>query len=357
MRILFVAEAPSIHTRRLAEYFRDRGCEVHVASLRPYRIDGVTVHLMRGFGLGKLGYLFALIWLPKVYRAIQPDIVHAHHLTSYGYLAARSGVRPLIVTAWGSDVLLAPKKSKIGRYLAQYAVRHADVVTTVAAHMNSSVAQLGVAAEKIAVIPFGVDTDMFAPAAYSNPPSNSIKLICTRNHAPLYDVETLIRAVAKIKDVLGLTVDLVGDGPMRPSLQDLAVKLAVADRVKFHGHVAQRALAALLAQSEIFVSPALSDGNNVSLNEGMACGCFPIATDIPANRQWIVHGVNGYLYAPGIVESLATAIEDASRASDLRRRARIENRLIVQERANWRVNAEQIYIIYLELTKGKNEPN
>src|SRR5207245_10060874 len=106
MRILFVAEAPSIHTRRWAEYFRDKGVDVHIASFRPYEIRGVTVHILPRFGLGKLGYFFALWALPKLYASLRPDIVHAHYVTSYEFLAALAGLHPLIVTGWGSDVLL-----------------------------------------------------------------------------------------------------------------------------------------------------------------------------------------------------------------------------------------------------------
>ena len=165
MRILLVAEAPSIHTRRWAEYFRDRGADVHIASFRPYEISGVKVYVLPRFGLGKLGYFFALWSLPKLCTALRPDVVHAHYVTSYGFLAALAGLRPLIVTAWGSDVLISPKKSIFLRYFARYAVMHAAVVTILAEHMNKSVVELGASPEKIVVTPFGVDTQLFAPVS------------------------------------------------------------------------------------------------------------------------------------------------------------------------------------------------
>src|ERR1700682_2326769 len=107
MRILFVGDAGSIHLRRWLEHFRDRGAEVHVATFQPCSIEGVTLHLLPRYGLGKLGYFFALRTLPRLQDLLRPDIVHAHNVTSYGFLAAKSGLHPLIVTAWGSDVLIA----------------------------------------------------------------------------------------------------------------------------------------------------------------------------------------------------------------------------------------------------------
>lgn len=351
MRILFVADAASIHTRRWLEYFRDQGHEVHVASFRPYDIAGVSVHLMPRFGLGKLGYFFALWFLPRLYARVQPDIVHAHYLTSYGFLAARAGLHPLVVTAWGSDALLAPQESRLLRYFASYAVRHADAATTLAAHMNAAVAQLGVPLERITATPFGVDTEFFRPSAAEASGANApLRLISTRNFDTVYDIQTLIRALGQVfASGRRLEVDLIGDGPLRQSLVELVRELGLEPHVKFHGHVEHKVLVGLLAGADLFVSSAVSDGNNVSLNEAMACGCFPIATQIPANAQWIQDGRNGYLYPAGDAGRLAAAIERAADNGTLRRTARAENRRIVETQADWKICVKRMETIYQEL--------
>lgn len=347
MRILFVADAGSIHTRRWLEYFRDEGADVHVASFRSCEISGVTVHILPRYGLGKLGYFFALRALPKLYAALRPDIVHAHYVTSYGFLAAFAGLHPLVVTAWGSDVLIAPKESRLMRFFARYAVTHADAVTTLAEHMNASVVELGIPLDKITATPFGVDTQFFVPVSPDAEVHAPLKLICTRNFDFVYDVGTLVRALAKVfSGARQLEVDLVGDGPLRQSLVDLVRELGLESRVRFHGHVEHKVLAGLLAGADIFVTPALSDGNNVSLNEAMACGCFPVATDIPANAQWIENNQNGYLYPPGDANRLAQAIEMAIDNRELRLSAKIENRKIVETIADWRICVKHMEDIY-----------
>lgn len=355
MRILFVADAASIHTRRWLEYFRDQGHEVHVASFRPYALTGVSVHVLPRFGIGKLGYFFALGFLPRLATRLRPDIVHAHYLTSYGFLAARAGLRPLVVTAWGSDALLAPRESRLLRYFASYAVRHADAVTTLATHMNSAVADLGVPLENITATPFGVDTELFRPAAAAAPAGKGpLKLISTRNFDTVYDIPTLVRALGHVYAAgRQLEVDLVGDGPLRQSLVDLVRELGLAPHVKFHGHVEHKVLIGLLAGADIFVSSALSDGNNVSLNEAMACGCFPIATNIPANAQWIEDGQNGYLFPGGDAQRLAAAIEKAADNSVLRSTARAENRRIVETQADWKICVKRMEAIYQGLSGAR----
>jgi len=351
MRILFVSDAPSVHTRRWAEYFRDRGADVHVASFRSYDIRGVTVHLLPTFGLGKLGYVFALHALRKLYVALCPDVVHAQYVTSYGFLAALARLRPLIVTAWGTDVLISPTESRLMQLLARYAVARAAVVTTVAEHMNASIVNLGFPLERVEAIPFGVDTQFFKPARNDATPRKTLKLICTRNFNLIYDVQTLIRALAKVfAGGRQLDIDLVGDGPLRQSLVDMVRNKGLERHVRFHGHVDHETLAGLLAEADIFVTPALSDGNNVSLNEAMACGCFPIATNIPANAQWVHDGRNGYLYPSGNVDLLAHAIEKACGNAPLRHAAKAENRAIVETRADWRVCVKRMEIIYERLS-------
>ena len=346
-RILYVSDAISIHTRRWAEHFRDQGVDVHIASLRSETIAGTQVHVLPTFGLGRLGYFLAVYPLRRLAKRLAPDVVHAQYVTSYGFLAALAGLRPMVLTAWGTDVLISPKESRLMRWFASYAVRHADAVTTVAQHMNAAVASLGVPIEDVSTIPFGVDTQQFVPPMVPRCVGGPLRLICTRNFDAIYNVCTLITALHDLAaQGLTLQVDLVGDGPLRSELEAQVERAGLKSWVTFHGHVNQGRVSHLLAQANVFVTPALSDGNNVSLNEAMACACFPIATNIPANAQWIENGVNGLLYPPGDAARLAQCIFEAARDADWRVRAGATNRKIIESRADWRVCIERMSGIY-----------
>jgi L-malate glycosyltransferase len=350
MRILYVSDGKSIHTKRWAEYFRDSGSEIHIASFQAADIPGVTIHVLPTLGLGKLGYFAALFSLRALYRRLRPDVVHAQYITSYGFLSAFAGLHPLVLTAWGTDVLISPKESRLMRWLASYAVKHAEAVTTVAQHMNSSVAFLGIPESTVSAVPFGVDIYHFVPAARNRPGSDMLRLICTRNFAPIYDISTLISSLEQVsKSGLRLQVDLVGAGPLRSELEAQVSSAGLSSWVTFHGHVDHDRLAQLLAQADIFVSPALSDGNNVSLNEAMSCSTFPIATNIPANSQWIEDGVNGLLYPPGDSTALAECIIRVAGDVMWRERVGRVNRDIVKHRADWRICVERMTNIYTSL--------
>ena len=356
-RILYVSDAACVHTRRWAEFFRDQGAEVHVASFRPAVIEGVVVHLLGSGWWGRLGYFLAIPRLRALARQLKPQVVHAQYVTSYGFLAAAAGLRPLVVTAWGTDVLISPKESWLLRWLASFAVRRADAVTTVAQHMNAAVAALGVPLAEVSAVPFGVDTQHFVPPPEARPEAEPLRLICTRNFGPIYSVHTLIEALRVLRERgLALQVDLVGAGPLRADLEARVRRGGLDAAVTFHGHVDHLRLAQLLGEAHLFVTPALSDGNNVSLNEAMACGSFPIATDIPANAQWIEHGVNGLLYAAGDVQQLADAIDRAARDVGLRQRAAALNRQIVETRADWRVCVTSMQETYRRAMAHAGQP-
>ncbi len=348
-RVLYVCDAASVHTRRWAEYFYDQGIEVHVASFRPAKIDGVEIHVLSTGRLGRPGYLFAIPQLRALWRKLRPDVVHAQYVTSYGYIAAMAGLHPLVVTAWGTDVLISPRQSQLSKFLAHFALRDADVVTTVAEHMNAAVVELGVPADRVIALPFGVDCQRFHLPEVPPSPPPPLRLICTRNFAPVYAVDSLIEAVAQVRGRgLSIEVDLVGAGPLETSLRELVQRFGLDNIVRFRGHVDHATLARWLGDHHVFVTPARSDGNNVSLNEAMACGCFPIATDIPANSQWLRDGDNGLLYPAGDAQALARCIERAAADPAWRARAAVQNRRIVEERADWRSGAEKMKSLYAQ---------
>ncbi len=349
MKILFVADAQSIHTKRWAGAFRDQGDEVHIATFNVSKIDGVQVHQLYTYGLGKLGYFLAIPRLKSLGKKLRPDVVHAHYVTSYGFLAATAHLRPLILTAWGSDVLVNTRKSIVLRWFTHRALIAADCVTTVAEHMNQAIQDIGIRSTEIIAVPFGVDVELFRPPMLARNTGATFRIISTRNFHPIYSIHTVLEAVHFLHTRgVAVNLELVGDGPLRQELERLVDTLGIKTLVQFHGHVDHTRLVTLLGRAHVFVSSAVSDGSNVSLLEAMACGCIPIATRIPANEQWITHEKNGFLFPSGNYTILSEMIE---RAGDPSRWEAIisENRQIVEERANWKTSVRNMRKIYSEL--------
>src|SRR6266480_554774 len=297
MRICFLASAASVHTRRWAQHFASRGYQVSVVSFQRGEIDGVSVfQLSSRSAQSRLGMHLNLNKVRRLVQEIDPDILHAHYVTSYGLAGALTGRRPLIVTAWGSDVLVMPEESWIYRQMVRFVLNRADLITSMAEHMTRHLIERRYAvAEKIITLPFGVDTDVFNPTQRSRRHSTDSPLVVsTRRLDHGLDVYLFIQAIPEVlKHYPNAQFVVTGDGTLRAQLEHLAADLGIKQDVEFRGDISHSEMTRLLGHADVFVSTSRSDGNNISLNEAMACGAFPVATDIPANRVWIENGKNG----------------------------------------------------------------
>ncbi len=309
MRILFVANAQSVHMHRWLLALRDKGHDVHIASFDAADIPGITVHRLPTYDLGKAGYFTAIPALRRLAKRLRPHVAHAHYLTSYGFVSAAAGLHPLVLTAMGSDIFAPPGQSLL-RHLVKFAVNRADHITVRAEHMVEPVRALCKRSAPISVIPNGIRVEQYRsqvrPVIVGTP-----SIISTRAFTPIYDHPTLLRALGKLRDRnIPFQATMAGDGPLRASLQAQADALGLTT-IFFTGALSSQDVAAHLGRSDIYVSSSLSDGNSVSLMEAMASGCLPIVSDIAANRAIIEHGRNGMLFIPGDSDGLAQHLESA----------------------------------------------
>jgi glycosyltransferase involved in cell wall biosynthesis len=288
----------------------------------------------------------------RIIQEINPDILHAHYATSYGLAGALVGINPLIITAWGSDVLIMPEKSWIYRQMVCFSLSRADLITSMAQHMTRYLVEKGYAtAGKIITLPFGVDTEVFnlnkRTRVHGDRPSF---VISTRRLDNGYDVDTYIRAIPKVlNSCMNARFVIVGEGPARTQLEELAVSLGVIGSLEFVGHISHQEMPKLLGQCDVFVTTSPTDGNNISLNEAMACGAFPVATDIPANRAWIENHRNGLLFSCRDVDQLADAIIEALGQPEWRQASMAMNWEIVRTRASWLQSMAEMECHYFRL--------
>jgi glycosyltransferase involved in cell wall biosynthesis len=97
----------------------------------------------------------------------------------------------------------------------------------------------------------------------------------------------------------------------------------------------------------------LYDGTSVSLLEALASGAFPVVTDIPANREWITDGKNGFLVPTDEENILAKRIIEAIRNKALLEESSYENMCLMKEKALWPVTIEKVKQIYEGVLSSK----
>jgi L-malate glycosyltransferase len=355
-KICFLADGQSVHTRRWCNYFTGRGYEVLLISFRNAEISGTQVHFIDCGSINVSGnnikILLKIPRIRKLIREIQPDIVHALYATSYGLMGALCGRKPFIVTALGSDVLISPFEHPVYKIVLKYIFWKASWITAMSDNMKDVMISLKADPDKISTVIFGIDPAVFN-ARGRNVPNNHFTITSTRNFEAVYNIDIFIKAIAlACKSIPNIQVNLVGAGSMESQVKELINKLELESIIKVHGRISQDRIADLLRSSHLFVSVSSSDGNNISLNEAMACGCFSVVSDIPANRQWIKDGINGYFCNNITAQDIAATIVKAHDTYyEKIAEAAIYNEAIIREKALWSENMKKVERIYDKLLK------
>ena len=361
MRICYLADAASIHTVRWVKYFASRGHEVHLISpgaSGENAVESVNLHLLPMLHYPTLRCY--PIRIRRLLRRIEPDILHAHYILGYGLWGALSNFHPLVLTAWGSDVLIAPKKSKVSKLTVKFALRRADLITCGGEHIRRSLVELGVELEKISLVYWGIDTQKFHPRQRSAKIqeelgiSNSPTVISLGSLKPLYDIESLIASIPLVlKEIPEAKFVIAGKGPQEMKLKELAKSLGVSASIRFVGWIPHDQVPQYIASADVCVSTFLSGGGlSQGTAEAMACGLPVIVTDFGDNRKWVQDGVNGYIIPLRSPEVLASKIIHLIHNKDIREKFGQINKQIIEEEDNWQKEMEKMEKLYQRTNRG-----
>lgn len=362
MRIAYLSIGGHIHTTRWIEYFVRKGHEAFLLTVQPHPVPNVEVIDIRTrFGPKPFRYAVSLVKVRRILRRIDPDLLHTHFLTGYGYWGAFCGFHPFIMTVWGDDVYTTPHESFLKKRLAGMVLRRADWVTGDSQDILKEAVALGAPPDRCTLVQWGVDFGRFHPGRGAG----IRERLGIDNEAPLvistrsftqdyYNIDTIIESLPivrrRLPNVVYLMAGLEGsDGRFR----EMAKRVGAGDSMRFLGRIPHDELPDYLAASDVFLSVPSVDATAVSLLEAMACGTAIVVSGLPSAMEWITGGVNGEVVAPRDVNALADAVIslalDPERCKSYGRRC-VE---IVTEKADHSVNMERMEEIYHRLVGGK----
>jgi glycosyltransferase involved in cell wall biosynthesis len=349
VRIAFLTDGSHPNGLRWAEYLAHLGETVAIFDFidHPFVKNGVE-HLPIGgrFRGSKLRYVLAHRAARRAILGWRADLVVGYRLVSWGYLAARTGIRPLVVAGQG-QFLVPPGASLYGGHLVRAALRNADLIHAWSPAMRERMLGFGAISERIIVSPRGIQLDRYHA---DRPKTSRPTLISTRSLDPYYDNRTIISAIDKLRgEFPDLELSLAGRGTDEQPLRGLVSTLGLEANVQFPGFLDDAMLIGELERRWIYVAAVPTDGVSSSLLEAMACGCFPVVVDNDANKMWIDGSDRGELFPAGNADALAAAIRRAILSQDLRNRAKLSNRAIVEARADWDRNLRVFLGMYREL--------
>jgi glycosyltransferase involved in cell wall biosynthesis len=233
--------------------------------------------------------------MKSVIEEFKPDIIHIHQANSVAWitLKAASGFSiPTVLSAWGDDILVHPHQNAILKIMVRFNLAKANYLTSDSLYMAGEMQKLVPEKSlKVTVANFGIEmqplTSKKEKIIYSN-----------RLHKPMYRVDAIIRAFAKFHRTHAgrdWRLFIAGSGTETTALTELVHSLKLESAVEFKGWLGATENIGNYQAASLFVSVPNSDATSVSLLEAMAYGCIPVLSNLPANLEWVLDGINGVI--------------------------------------------------------------
>ena len=320
LRVLVAGWVNSPHVAAWAELVKGLGHDVHIAGrvapgwpeldlgVPSHRLETNRPPPLRGFALSRA--------LRRVADDLQPDLVHAHYLPEYGWMAAREGLRPLICSAWGSDVFTA---RGINRPRSRRALEAASLVFADSAHLARAAGDLARSNVRVELVRWGLDLEAFAPGDKAAArealgiPLDGPLVVSPRGPKPVYNPELVLRAFDRLR-------------ASRPEVRLLVKHPQAKGSVGAHegvialGNVSADRVPDVYRAADVVVSVASSDSSPRSVWEALACGRPVIVSDLPWAREELAPGGQALL-APlqpdAVAEAIGRVLDDAALAERL----------------------------------------
>ncbi len=299
----------------------------------------------------------AFLFSRKLMKQHHYDLTHSFFTVPCGALSRYfrfSHKLPYIISLRGADVpgyserfdslygKLLPLIKNIWRYAGQVVANSAGLKDLAARNFS---------AEKISIIPNGVDTEEFQPQPELRPAG---KFVITPGASRLTErkgLNYLIEAVKLIeKKYPQVELKIMGDGNAKEQLEAQVKELALEERVEFIGRVPREKTTAYYQAASVFVLPSLNEGMSNALLEAISCGLPVIVTDTGGTSELITDGEGGFIVeaknSEQIAERLSRLIEDEA----LREKMGAVNRRKAEE-MSWTSVAQQYAELYQKVAK------
>jgi L-malate glycosyltransferase len=295
MKICYLADINSYHTKKWCKYFIAKGYDVHVISISDGDYHGAKVHSLhlnssvskRQGSSEKLTYLNRIKTIKSIVKEINPGILHAHYASSYGLFGALCNYHPYVISLWGSDILLFPKEGFIQKNIIKYNLKKADKIFSTSIYMKKE-AEL-YTKKKIDITPFGIDTSIFYNKKIRE--ENILTIGIVKSLEKIYGIDYLIRAFANLEKIhKRIRLAIVGDGTQEEELKKLVKQLDIIEKVDFKGRLNSEEVADFYNRINIAVFPSISESFGVSVLEAQACGLPVIVSDIEAFKETTLIG-------------------------------------------------------------------
>lgn len=331
-----------IEIYRFKYWFTKRGQKVAYSGGMPYNLS----HSF--FAKFQLMLFMVCFFFKGLQNAKKCDIIHAQFLFSgfVGVFIKKLTGKKLVITVHGSDIYTIPKRGLLKQIYIRV-LSHSDCFITVSTANRKKLIDLGLRRNIIFVIPNGISLSMFDQMSTLYREENKNIIMWTGRMIEVKGLEYLIQAMKMVVNRYPNSyLMLIGDGPIKHKLIELATTLSLNENVTFVGNVPNNSVPRYLHHADIFVLPSLSEGLPVSLLEAMAAGKPVIASNVGGISDLIKDGINGFLVESKDAEQIAKKINYLLEHPAERIRMGLESKKLVEENFTWDKIAEKTIEIY-----------
>lgn len=275
------------------------------------------------FGFLHSVFLFLSVYtrVKKIHQQEEIDLINAHWIYPDGvaatWIARRLGL-PVILSAHGCDVNFLPSY-KLRRFQIIQALKFCQKVTVVNHIMGKRVEKLGVPTRKIHVIPNGVNFDLFyirnrqlCREKLNLEPDKKI-ILFVGQLVGVKGVTYLIKAVKLLRKEWGgvrFKVMLIGEGPLRQSLEEEIAALGIGGEVQLLGLQPYEMIPLWMGACDLLCLPSIREGTPCVILEVLACGRPVVASKVGGIPEF-VQQENGILFSARNFHELACCLKEA----------------------------------------------
>lgn len=365
MKICFLAAATSIHTIKIVNMLSKYGYDVHLITQHPNRSEklNINISIHKLMIKGPLGYYMNYFQLKKIIEEIQPDILHTNYASGYGTLARFINFDKKILSVWGSDVYIFPKRNKFNKSIL---VKNLSESHKIASTSNAMAEECRLNFDRertIAITPFGIDIKKFCRQNYSN--QNVITIGIVKSLKSVYGIDFMLRAIANTISTLNdrnelelakkVKVMIVGDGPEKKKLYRLVKELGIEDEVEFLGRKLNKDIPNYLSKMDIYCAFSKSESFGVSILEASAVGIAVVANRVGGLQEVVQDGSTGYLIDSFNMNQATTSLLKLIKNDELRSIMGNNGRKMVELMYSEEVSLKSFIQLYKDTLKGDTD--
>ena len=347
-RIVIFGWAHSVHVQRWVQGLTERGYQIKVISLSGKTLPDVETSVLPRSG--KWSYFTQATAAARQAREFTPNLIHVHYAGGFGLWGVRTGIKPTVVSVWGSD-LIGYRPRWLYNSLLRFVLKRATHVTATGRFLKETTCRIcPTVCDKMSIIPFGVDI----PEKIESPPSEPLRICYIKGHRLKYGPDVLLKAMTEVKKAVpGITLSFAGQGELTRKLKRMVFALGLEDVVHFVGFVQRDRIYPFLQEHHLMVMPSLTEAFGVAALEASACGRPVIASNVDGVPEVVLDGTTVILVPPKDPDKLAKAIINLAQDANTREKMGKAGYEFVKKRYSWERSLDMMCDLYERLINEK----